>query len=198
VHRWVVVPAGLAPIALIGGWTWAAAVQPSGYDPVRDTISALAARGATDRWFMTAALAVLGCCHLATAAGLAGAGARARALLALGGAATVAVAALPQPATGHLPAATIAFCCLTAWPFASRFGDRRLARGSGALLAGLLLWLGWSLGHGAALGLSERFTAGAQSLCPPALLLAEGYRARYRSGRRVRRRPAPQRGPGTG
>jgi uncharacterized protein DUF998 len=69
-RRWVIGSSGLAPVALIGGWTWAAALQGPGYDSLRDTISALAARDATDRGVMTAGLAVLGLCHLATAAGL--------------------------------------------------------------------------------------------------------------------------------
>ena len=73
------------PLALIGGWSLAAARQPAGYDPVRDTISALAARDAADSWIMTTGLAILGVCHMATAGGLSEAGGTARALLAAGG-----------------------------------------------------------------------------------------------------------------
>ena len=57
------VSATAAPIALIGGWTVAATRQPEAYDATRDTISALAAHGADDRWLMTAALAVVGGCR---------------------------------------------------------------------------------------------------------------------------------------
>jgi uncharacterized protein DUF998 len=67
---WVFVSAVAAPVLLVGGWTIAAAQQPHGYDPVRDTISALAAQGAADRWIMTSALAGVGACYVVTAAGL--------------------------------------------------------------------------------------------------------------------------------
>ena len=67
---WALASAGAAPVLLVGGWTLADALQPPGYDPVRDTISALAALGATDRWVMTSALAGLGACHVVTALGL--------------------------------------------------------------------------------------------------------------------------------
>ena len=77
-RTWAVVSASVAPIALIGGWTLAATRQPAGYDPVRDTISALAARHAADPWIMTAGLAVLGACHVVTAAGLTDVGRPAR------------------------------------------------------------------------------------------------------------------------
>jgi hypothetical protein len=113
------VSAGVAPVALIGGWSLAASRQPASYHAVEDTISALAAHGATDRWIMTAGLAVLGVCHMTTASGLTEANISGRALLAAGGAATAAVAALPQPAAGHLPAAAVRLrragsvaCCL--------------------------------------------------------------------------------------
>ncbi|MDQ1741165.1 MAG: hypothetical protein QOE53_2817, partial [Pseudonocardiales bacterium] len=120
VHRWALVSTGSAPVALIGGWTWAGSVQPQGYDPFRETISALAAHGATDRWIMTIGLAVLGACHLVTAAGLPDAGLMSRALLAGGGAATIGVAALPQPSSGHVPAATLGFTALAVWPAVSQ------------------------------------------------------------------------------
>ena len=45
-------------------------LQPVSYDPLRDTISALAARGAADPWVMTAAIAAVGACYLVTALGL--------------------------------------------------------------------------------------------------------------------------------
>ena len=58
------VSAGVAPVALIGGWSLAASRQPASYHAVEETISALAAHGATDRWIMTAGLALLGLCHI--------------------------------------------------------------------------------------------------------------------------------------
>lgn len=47
---WGVVSSATAPVLLIGGWTEAARLQPPSFDPVADTVSALAAVGASDRW----------------------------------------------------------------------------------------------------------------------------------------------------
>lgn len=163
----------LAPVSLIGGWTWAAARQPPGYDPVRDTISALAARGASDRWIMTVGLALLGACQLLTAAGFTELGPPARAVLGIGGVATVGVAALPQPDGGHVPAATLGFVALALWPVFSRLAGRRMA--TAALLV-LLAWLGYGLTSEHLLGLAERALAGAESLCPLLFVLISARR----------------------
>ncbi|MFF5172957.1 DUF998 domain-containing protein [Micromonospora sp. NPDC000089] len=121
VPRWALVSAALAPILLIGGWMLAAARQPGGFDQVSGTISALAARDAADRWVMTLALAGLGLCHCVTAAGLRPVRSPGRLLLALGGIATIAVAASPLPSgggssTAHGVAAAVAFGALALWP----------------------------------------------------------------------------------
>jgi hypothetical membrane protein len=179
---WALASSGAAPVLLIGGWTIAQARQPPGYSPVRDTISALAARGAADRWVMTSALAGLGACHVVTALGLRPARPGGRVVLAGGGVATVLVAAFPQPAHGnsvaHTIAATAAFIALSAWPVvASREPSRRaplLARvpsvlASGALL-GLVVWFAAEL-HGGERGLAERAAAGAQALWPLAVVV---------------------------
>lgn len=176
VRRYVIVSATLAPIALIGGWTWAAARQPQAYSPTRDTISALAARGASDRWIMTAALAILGACHVITASGLVEARVAARIVLAGGGLATVAVAALPQTSPGHVPAATTGFVLLALWPALSDVPSRRAARTATAALILLLVWLAAETHHGDLLGLSERAVAGTQALWPLGVALANRER----------------------
>ena len=162
----VAVPSGLAPVVLIGGWSLAAARQPPGYDPRRDTISALAARGATDRWIMTTALALLGLLYLAAAGGLTQTGVPARVLLAVGGLATIVVAAVPQPHAGHVPAATVAFLALAFWPVAVTGNARLIGAMTSVVLLALLVWLGIELHSGPLLGLSERALAGAESLTP--------------------------------
>src|SRR5690348_16883875 len=63
---WGMLSAAVAPVLLIGGWTVAARLQPGSFNPVTDTISALAARDAADRWVMTSALAAVGACYVAT------------------------------------------------------------------------------------------------------------------------------------
>lgn len=168
-RRWVLPAAAAGPLALIGGWTIAARRQPNEFDAVRDTISALAAQGAADRWIMTTGLAVLGASYLATATGLTEATPAGRALLGIGGAATLAVAALPQPTAGHVPAAALAFVSLALWPAASRLPSTRAGVGATAALLVLLSWFGLELGDGALLGLSERVLAAAESLWPLAV-----------------------------
>ncbi len=179
VPGWAVLSAASAPVLLIGGWELAATRQPGGFDPVRQTISALAARGATDRWIMTTGLAGVGVCHLITALGLRPAATAGRLLLAVGGAASVLVAAFPQPVTGdspaHVAAASVTFSALSLWPaVAWRRGSPVVAGpGRGVSLvaaAGLLGLLGWFgadfFTGGDRIGLSERVLAGAQSLWP--------------------------------
>jgi len=46
---WGVLSAAIAPALLIGGWTVAAALQPSSFDAMTRTVSSLAALGATDQ-----------------------------------------------------------------------------------------------------------------------------------------------------
>jgi hypothetical membrane protein len=174
--------AGSAPVFLIGGWTISAELQAVGYDPIRDTISALAAYGATDRWVMTAGLAGTGACYVIIAAGLHPAQCVGRLVLAVGGAATVAVALFPQPARGnsmsHTVAAAAAFVSLGAWPmFAARRGSsppllrRSVSAGVTVALLGLVGWFALEL-HGGQRGLAERAAAGAQALWPLAVVVS--------------------------
>jgi hypothetical membrane protein len=116
---WGLLSATAAPVLLIGGWTLAASRQQGGFDPVRRTISALAARDADDRWVMTTALVGLGLCHVTTALAVRRAASPGRLLLAVGGVATVLVAAFPQPgadrsSAAHTAAAGTAFVALAA------------------------------------------------------------------------------------
>jgi hypothetical membrane protein len=202
VRWWAVLSAGLAPVFLIGGWTLAARRQPAAYDPVRDTISALAGHGATDRWVMTAGLVGLGACHVVTALGLRPAATPGRVLLATGGVATLLVAAFPVPRAGtsaaHFAAALVAFGALTVW--AALAAPRRspepapwalrpvVSMAATAVLAALLGWFAIELsGDGAHVGLSERAVAAAQALWPlcvalTAALTAEGTHSPVATG----------------
>ncbi|MGH3766634.1 MAG: DUF998 domain-containing protein [Pseudonocardiaceae bacterium] len=179
---WAVLSSASAPVLLIGGWQLAATRQLGGFNPVTQTISALASRGATDPWFMTTALVGVGVCHIITAAGLTPVALPGRLLLATGGAATVVLAGFPLPATGespvHVAAASVAFSTLSLWPV---FAGRRhgppgpgISRIAGSVLLGLLGWFGLEfVTEGPRIGLSERFLAGAQALWPlVAVLLA--------------------------
>lgn len=170
-RSWVVGSATIAPVALIGGWTLAQTRQPVGFSSIRQSISALAAVGATDRWVMTTGLLLLGLCHLVTAAGLTDAGRGGRALLALGGAATVGVAALPQPASGHVVVAAIALGALALWPALSLAPDRPARVIAAVVLLLLLGWFDLQLRGGSLLGLTERLLAGAEALWPLTVVL---------------------------
>lgn len=186
---WGVLSSLLAPVFLIGGWTAAAARQPVGFSSVRDTISALAGLGATDRWLMTWALVAVGLCHLVTALSLRPAAGPGRLVLAIGGLAVILVAAFPLPRVGsserHQLVAGISFAALALWP---ALGWRRgpgvpwsLRPALSIVVALVLLTLvGWfAVGlSDARAGLSERVAAGAQSLWPFIAVL--GARSAYR------------------
>ncbi len=177
-RRYALVSSAVAPVALIGGWTLAAARQPGEFDATRETISALAAQGATDPWVMGAGIAVLGGAHVVTALGLTEARPLGRWVLAAGGVTAVLVAALPQPSSGHFPVATTSFVALAVWPALSGVPGRRTAVvGSLGLLAALG-WLGLEIGGGDRLGLAERVVAGAEALWPLAVTATLAVRRR--------------------
>lgn len=192
---WGLVSSSAAPALLIGGWTWAAARQEIKFDSLTQTISALAALDATDRWVMTSALAGVGLAHITTALALRGAALPGRLVLAGGGVATVLVAALPLPtvlADGgsgpHAIVAGISFGALAVWP---AFAMRRAGQGADgkrsihwglrrkvalAATAALLAGVGWfvtDLGQDMSqVGLSERVAAGAQAVWPLLVVLS--------------------------
>jgi hypothetical protein len=177
---WAVLSSACAPVFLVGGWQLAATRQRGGFDQVSHTISELAGRGATDSWIMTTALVGVGVCHVITAAGLTPAAVPGRLLLAVGGAATVALAASPLPVTGdspaHVVAATVALPALSLWPaLAVRRGIKPRPAVWLSVATGLLALLGWFgidyFGDGSRIGLSERVLAGAQALWPLAAVL---------------------------
>jgi hypothetical membrane protein len=183
----VIVFGAVGPVALIGGWTLAASLQPRGYNWVSQTISALAAHGAHDRVVMTVGLAVLGASYLVTAVGLRPAARVGRWALAIGGVATIAVAGFPQPAQGssarHVLSATIGFVALALWPaLAGRGGagwgtlSRRTSIGASVVLSVLLCWFGLALG-GDQVGVAERCLAGAESLWPLVVVVSNCRRS---------------------
>jgi hypothetical membrane protein len=177
--RAATVSSALAPLALVGGFIAGAAAQPASYDSVHDTISALAARGASDRWIMTTAFVLLGACHLVTAYGLR------RPVLALGGLASGLLALAPQPAHGsstlHLVLAGIGLTALAIWPIQ----DGRRGRTAALVLTVLLIWFAITLQAGAVVGLVERLLTLAEALWPIAAVTAARRSRRTRSsGRR--------------
>jgi hypothetical membrane protein len=194
---WTWCSASAAPVLLIGGWTVAAARQPPGYVPVAQTISALAAVGAGDRWIMTSGLAGVGVCHVLTGLGLRPAAPVGRLVLAGGGVMTIVVAVCPLPGEGegsavHGVAAGAAFVALAMWPtlaWRRRVAPvgvlrRSVALPASAILLGLVGWFVAELVAGARVGLAERVAAGAQSLWPLVVVLSVGWPLGRRAARR--------------
>jgi hypothetical membrane protein len=186
---WTLLSSTAAPITLIGGWTLAAQRQPDGFDSTVDTISALAALNATDRWIMTVALLAVGACHVVTALGLSPAARPGRFVLATGGVATALVAVFPLPVAGpapaHAVAAGVAFGALAVWPaLAWRRSSPSMPEpgpfalrpfvslAAAVVLLGLVAWFTVTLGSSGPTGLAERVAAGAQACWPLIVVLS--------------------------
>ncbi|MFE7411583.1 DUF998 domain-containing protein [Streptomyces laurentii] len=178
VPRWALISSGSAPVLLIGGWIVAGALEGAGYDPARDTISALAASGAAGFWVMTGAFLGLGVCHLVTAWGLRAARPAGRLALAGGGVVALVVALFPVPLSGgsirHGSAAAAGFALLAAWPVLAVAPDGPAPWAlrpvpAVAVTTAMTLGAGWFLveteRHGTA-GIAERFVTFLQALWP--------------------------------
>ena len=175
-RAWAVVSSTIGVLALVGGWLIAQAVQPAGYDPVTQTISALARHDLAHRWIMTTGLALLGAAHLVTAAGLRGVRAASRVVLALAGVTTVGVSIFAEPLHGssdtHVALATAGFVLLAVWPVTTivRHSPATVERlpvavGAALVSTALLLWVAATQGGGP-LGLAERLLTFEQALWP--------------------------------
>jgi hypothetical membrane protein len=176
---WGVVSSIASPVLLIGGWTAAARLQPPSFDPVADTVSALAALGATDRWLMTLVFVVVGLCDVVTAIALRPAAAAGRLILIAAATAGILVAASPEHAgsgsVSHAVWAALGFAGLGAWPAGAwrrgpsvPWGLRRgVCFGVVAVQLILLVWFVSELASGAGqVGLAERVVGAAQAVWP--------------------------------
>jgi hypothetical membrane protein len=182
---WGVVSSAAAPVLLVGGSTVAASLQP-GFDPVADTVSALAAQGAADRWVMTLTFVVVGVCYLVTALALRPAGTAGRLILITGAVAGMLVAANPERAGdaypwGHIISASIGLAGVTAWPAGAwRRGSAvpwslrpAAAAVAVAVMLALVIWFAAELITGSGqTGLAERAAGTAQALWPLAVVLS--------------------------
>ena len=195
---WVVVTATLPPLIMIAAWLTAAALQPPGYSPVRQTVSALAAQGATDPWIVTASLYVASGCLALTALGLTELALPPRIGLLVAAASAAGIAANPQPAHGssaqHVAWTVLGALTITLWPalLAPRKAGRpagqsppswpayivsRRARMIFTLVdVALLAWLFGETQGGSVLGLAERLSSTAQ-LCWPSVAAVALLRA---------------------
>jgi hypothetical membrane protein len=192
IGRPAIVSAWLAPVLFIGGTTVAGLISP-GYDPVRQTISELAAGDAPTRVLATTLFVLTGLCHLVTVTFARGIGIAGRITFLVGALASLGVAAFPLPSVAgtsaiHNTFATIGFLLLALWPVLGmrlRPDYPWLVRPAGAILGSALLtaiglwflavWLTHSSPY---IGLLERAAADAESLWPAVVATALFVRAR--------------------
>jgi len=201
IGRPAIVSSYLAPVLLIGGTFLAGAVSP-GYDPVRQTISELAAGDAPTRVLMTVFFVLTGLCHLVTATFARGIGIAGRAAILVGGLATIGVAAFALPtaagsSAAHTAFAMIGFIVLAAWPLLGmrfRSDFPWLVRPLGAIvgtaiLTALCVWflIIWSSHSSPVVGLVERVAADAEALWPTVVVTALFRAAQGASPRRADR-----------
>jgi Protein of unknown function (DUF998) len=174
----------MAPVLLVGGWTAAARLQPSSFDPVTETVSALAAVGAAHRWVMTLTFLLVAVCDIVTAAALRPAGAPGRLILMAGAVGGLLVALNPDHFGGsisHAIWASIGFCGMTLWPAGAWRRGPSVPWGlrpavcavAVAVLLTLTAWFGAELVTGAGqAGLAERIAGFAQALWPLTVVLS--------------------------
>ena len=186
---WGFATAVLTPLVLVGGWLTAGAMV-RGYDPVRSSVSDLAAAGSPSHWVMTAALVLTGLGYAATALALRPADVTGRGLLFVGGVAVLLTAWIPNEeqgrnSVGHMIVTYLAFIALTVWPsvIARNRPDapwvlrRRFGQVVAVVLGVLfLLTVAEIVVGGGTLGLRERMLTTAQALVP--LVVVLGCRTR--------------------
>jgi hypothetical membrane protein len=182
---WALLSAVIAPVAYIGGWLYAGA-RTTAYDPVRSSVSDLAAANAPHRWIMTVALLVTGVALLVNAVGLRPADGAGRGLLGVGSVATLIAAWIPNTHVGHnyvghMIATYLAFAALSLWPAViarnapgAPLVIRPTFGKAAAIIMGLLFLLTVAdiITGGATLGLRERVLTTTQLVVP--LLVALG------------------------
>ena len=188
---WGVASSAAAPVLMVAGWTIAARLQGS-YDPLADTVSALAAPGAADRWVMTLTFVVVGACYLVTGLALRSARMPGRLMLMAAAVAGVLVAANPEHPgirfpIPHMICGAAGIIAIVAWPaVAWRRGPSTpwgLRPAVSAAAAGVLLILAvWFVvelvAGGGQVGLAERVFGVAQALWPLAVVVSCCYAAR--------------------
>lgn len=185
VRRPAIVSSIAAPVIFLGGMVVAQAVSPE-FDPVRQTISELAALDAPSAAFMTTIFVLTGLCHLVTGSFATGLALPGRIALMLGGLLSFGVAAFPLPTAAgtsdlHRLFAGVGFLVFTFWPLLGlRRGPRYpwLVRPLGAALTTALLavfslwflavWAQPELGY---VGMVERVCGLAQSVWPAVVVI---------------------------
>ncbi|NBE54292.1 DUF998 domain-containing protein [Streptomyces boluensis] len=191
---WAVLSSACAPLLLVGGWSVAAVFQGPGYDPAAETISVMAAAGASGRWVLTAALVVLGLCHVVTASGLRAAARAGRLALGCGGLAVIGMALSPVPEGSggsllHGWVVGVGFALMALWPVLAADGDGSAPWGlrptlslAACTLMGVgALWFLIELQRQGAAGVAERVLTTVQTVWP-FVVVTSCLRERPRAG----------------
>jgi hypothetical protein len=190
-----VLSAVAAPVLMVAGWTAAAGLQPRPVDPVSETVSALAAVGAADRWVMTLTFVLVGACDVVTALALRPARTPGRLMLLVGAVAGMLIAANPeQPGVRypvpHMVCAVVGCAGVVGWPAGAWRRGRSVPWGlragvsavAVAVLLALAAWFGVELvAGGGQAGLAERLFGAAQALWPLLVVASCRVAARKRA-----------------
>lgn len=192
VRRPAIVSSLLAPLFFIGGTFVAEALTPA-YNPIKQTISELAALDAPTHVLVTILFVLTGICHLTTARYATGIGLPGRVAIFIAGLTTFAVAVFPLPTAAgstveHRISAMIGFVLLAVWPVLGMRMSKKypwLLRPWGAVLGTAILgffcfwFLGvWSDVSQPNIGLIERFAADLESVWPAVVVMALWVRSR--------------------
>jgi hypothetical membrane protein len=194
----IALASSISAIIIFGGSTLIAEVITPGFDPVRQTISELAAGDAPTRVFVTIAFVLTGACHMLTASFTPGIGAPGRVALFAAGISTELVAAFPLPtmastSTAHRFAAMLGFVLLAVWPALGMRVDRDLPfllRPWGAIASTVFIatfcfiFLGiWANPSAIAVGVWERLAADIEGVWPAVVVLTLWFAQRARRKR---------------
>jgi hypothetical membrane protein len=185
IPRWALISAGAAPIALLATAVVARTLATADYNPVRQTLSVLAAAGRSE-WVMTVGIGFSAACLVVTGLGLVMVRPAARFVLATGGLFGVGVALFPvtEAATVHLATTCISAFLLALWPAVAMTKEKHapfIMRTPVALSASIALFvlLGWTVFEtqgGSLLGIAERVTVLAELVWPAIVVAAVRFR----------------------
>lgn len=183
---WGIVSSAVSPVLLAAGWTVAGALQALPYDPVADTVSALAGTGATHRWLMTLVFVVAGVCDIVTGLALRPAHMAGRLILMAGGIAGILVSAFPVHLGDGAPVSHIFWSvagvvALAVWPLAASCRGPAVpwalrpavSAWAAVILLALVVWFGLELTASGGLdGLAERVLGEAQAVWPLVVVMS--------------------------
>jgi hypothetical membrane protein len=185
IPRWALISAGAAPIALLATAVVARTLATADYNPVRQTLSVLAAAGRSE-WVMTFGIGFSAACLVVTGLGLVMVRPVARFVLAAGGLFGVGVALFPvsEATTVHLATTCISAFLLALWPAVAMTREKHapfIMRIPVALSASIVLFvlLGWTVFEtqgGSLLGIAERVTVLAELVWPAIVVVAVRFR----------------------